>query len=225
MEGRVRVRLHSEDGDHDAAIKRHGTVPLPPYIRRGEDDPRAVQDRERYQTIYARQDGAIAAPTAGLHFTKDLLSDLSARGVRTATLTLHVGPGTFQPVRTAEVEAHPLEPEAFHLPERTASEVAACRDRGGRVVAVGTTVVRVLEDRALEDGSLAPGEGWCGAYITPGFRFRAVNALVTNFHLPRTTLLVLVCAFAGRERTLAAYEAAVTRGFRFYSYGDAMLIL
>jgi len=223
--GRVRVRLLPGGGDVDAAIRRHGSVPLPPYIERGDDDPRAALDRERYQTVYAREDGAVAAPTAGLHFTEELLQALLDRGIATATLTLHVGPGTFQPVRSGDIEEHRLEPEAFRLPVATAEALARCRARGGRVVAVGTTVVRVLEDRARADGRVEPGEGWCGAFITPGHRFRAVDALLTNFHLPRTTLVILVCAFAGRERILTAYDRAATSGFRFYSYGDAMLIL
>ena len=223
--GRVRLRLHDAAGDPDGAMRRHGSVPLPPYIRRGEDDPRDVIDRERYQTVYANAEGAIAAPTAGLHFTQSLLSSLRARGVETATLTLHVGPGTFQPVRASRVEEHRLEPEAYRLPSETAAAIARHRAEGGRVLAVGTTVVRVLESRARDDGSVEPGEGWCGAYITPGHRFRAVDALLTNFHLPRSSLLVLVAAFAGRERVLAAYAQAIARGYRFYSYGDAMLIL
>jgi S-adenosylmethionine:tRNA ribosyltransferase-isomerase len=223
--GRVRVRLVAEDGDADAAVRRHGAVPLPPYILRHDADPRAPIDRERYQTVYAREDGAIAAPTAGLHFTEDLLLRLRGRGIATATLTLHVGPGTFQPVRARDIEDHRLEPEEFRLPEETSRSIAACRARGGRVVAVGTTVVRVLEDRARDDGRVEPGEGRCGAYITPGHRFLVVDALLTNFHLPRTSLLILVSAFAGRERVLAAYRRAVESGYRFYSYGDAMLIL
>ncbi|MEK7283890.1 MAG: tRNA preQ1(34) S-adenosylmethionine ribosyltransferase-isomerase QueA, partial [Acidobacteriota bacterium] len=223
--GRVRVRLHAAGGDVEGALRRHGSVPLPPYIRRDDRDAREAIDRERYQTVYARQDGAIAAPTAGLHFTEDLLAGLRARGIGTATLTLHVGPGTFQPVRAENIEEHRLEPEAFRLPPETAGAIAACRARGGRVVAVGTTVTRVLEGRTRDDGSVEPGEGSCGTYITPGHRFRAVDALLTNFHLPRTSLLILVAAFAGRERILAAYEEAIARGFRFYSYGDAMLIL
>jgi len=221
---RVRVRLHAGEGGVEDAIHRHGSMPLPPYIERGDGDPRTALDRDRYQTVYARADGAIAAPTAGLHFTGELLDALRAGGVGTATLTLHVGPGTFQPVRVDDIALHRLEPEAFRLPPATAEAVAVCRARGGRVVAVGTTVVRVLEDRMREDGRLEPGEGWCGAYITPGHRFRAVDALITNFHLPRTSLLILVCAFAGRERILPAYARAIAGGFRFYSYGDAMLI-
>src|SRR5262245_23854515 len=206
--GLVRVRLHAEEGDVGRAIERHGSIPLPPYIRRDEADERDALDRERYQTVYARADGAIAAPTAGLHFTAELLEGLRARGIDTATLTLHVGPGTFQPVRALRVEEHRLLPEAFRLTEETAAAVAACRARGGRVVAVGTTVVRVLEEQARDDGGVEPGEGWCGTYIIPGHRFRAVDALLTNLHLPRTSLLILVAAFAGRERILAAYEEA-----------------
>jgi S-adenosylmethionine:tRNA ribosyltransferase-isomerase len=223
--GRVRVRLLARDGDADAAIRRHGSVPLPPYIRRRAPDPRDALDRDRYQTVYARAEGAVAAPTAGLHFTEDLLNALRARGVATATLTLHVGPGTFQPVRVPQIEDHRLEPEAFRLPEATAQAIADCRARAGRVVAVGTTVVRVLEERSLDGDGVEPGVGWCGAYITPGHRFKAVDALVTNFHLPRTSLLILVCALAGRERVLSAYRRAIEHGYRFYSYGDAMLIL
>ncbi len=224
-DGRVRVRLSAGDGEVMDAIRRHGSVPLPPYIKRGADDPRAALDHERYQTVYARHDGAIAAPTAGLHFTDDLLAALRRRGIASATLTLHVGPGTFQPVRTPDIESHRLEPEAFLLPEATAAAVSSCRAGGGRVVAVGTTVVRVLEERVGDDGRVVPGEGWCGNYITPGHRFRAVDVLLTNFHLPRTSLLILVCAFASRQRVLAAYRRAIEGGFRFYSYGDAMLIL
>lgn len=225
VDGRIRVRLQAEGGDLERAIEAHGTIPLPPYIRRDDADARDSLDRERYQTVYARADGAIAAPTAGLHFTTELLEGLRARGVATAALTLHVGPGTFQPVRVPRIEDHRLLPEAFRLPEETAVAIAACRARGGRVVAVGTTVVRVLEERARANGGVEAGEGWCGTYITPGHRFRAVDALLTNFHLPRTSLLILVSAFAGRERILAAYEEAIARGLRFYSYGDAMLIL
>jgi len=224
-DGQVRVRLHAEGGPVERAIERHGEVPLPPYIRRDAGDGPGAADRERYQTVYARVDGAVAAPTAGLHFTPELLDGLRAGGIATAALTLHVGPGTFQPVRASRIEDHRLLPEAFRLPEATAVAVAGCRARGGRVVAVGTTVVRVLEGRARDDGGVEAGEGWCGTYITPGHRFRAVDALLTNFHLPRTSLLILVSAFAGRERILAAYEEAIARGLRFYSYGDAMLIL
>ncbi len=219
------VRLTSSEGRPDDAIRRHGAMPLPPYIRREPADHREALDRERYQTVYAREEGAIAAPTAGLHFTEGLLGDLRRRGIETAMLTLHVGPGTFRPIRTERIADHRIEPERFRLSEQVVRAWEACRARGGRVVAVGTTVTRVLEDRAALTGRPQAGEGPCSLYITPGHTFRAVDALITNLHLPRTSLLVLVAAFAGRERILAAYREAVARRFRFYSYGDAMLIL
>ncbi len=222
--GRLRVRLHAPDGDVAGAIHRHGVPPVPPYIRRGPGDPREGMDRERYQTVYARDEGAIAAPTAGLHFTRELLQALDRSGVGTSRITLHVGPGTFRPVRTARVEEHVVEAEWARLPEETAAAVDACRARGGRVVAVGTTTTRVLEWWAEEGRRVRPGEGMCDLTILPGHRFRVVDALLTNFHLPRSSLLMLVSAFAGRERVLRAYSRAVESGFRFYSYGDAMLL-
>ena len=211
-------------GDVHRALERHGRMPLPPYIRRS-DEQRVDEtlDRERYQTVYASRPGAVAAPTAGLHFTPELLERLQRRGVRTATLTLHVGPGTFQPVRSEEVEGHRMHEEWCELPAATARAVSEVRRSGGRVVAVGTTVVRTLESRVDEAGSLAPGAARCGLFIYPGFRFRAVDALLTNFHLPRSTLIMLTAAFAGRDRLLAAYREALDQGYRFYSYGDAML--
>jgi S-adenosylmethionine:tRNA ribosyltransferase-isomerase len=222
--GRIRVRFHSGDELPEDAIRRQGVMPLPPYIRRDPDDARAPMDHERYQTVYAAEEGAIAAPTAGLHFTSALLESLAAGGIDVARLTLHVGPGTFLPLRCELIEEHSIEAEAFSLPIKTAAAVARCRAAGGRVVAVGTTVTRVLESRVGEDGRLQPGEGWCELYIHPGFRFRVVDALITNLHLPRSSLLILVAALAGRDRILAAYREAVRRRFRFYSYGDAMLI-
>jgi len=218
------LRFHAPAGAVEELLDRVGRVPLPPYIRREGSLPTA-EDRVRYQTVYARRPGSIAAPTAGLHFTPELLEALAARGVRTATLTLHVGPATFQPVRTVEIERHRLAGERCEIPDAAAREVAAARRRSGRVVAVGTTVVRALEGRATEDGSVSAGAGECTLFIRPGHRFRVVDALVTNFHLPRSTLLMLVCAFAGREPVLAAYAAAVRDEYRFYSYGDAMLVL
>lgn len=207
-------------------LERAGRVPLPPYIHRADDlDPRDELDRERYQTVYAREPGAVAAPTAGLHLTEELLARLAERGVERATVTLHVGPGTFRPVETEHMEEHRMHAERFHLPEETCAAVARCRARGGRVVCVGTTTVRVLESRASEDGALAPGSGSTDLFLLPGHRFRCVDALLTNFHLPRSTLLALVCAFGGTERVLALYREAVERGYRFYSYGDAMLLL
>jgi S-adenosylmethionine:tRNA ribosyltransferase-isomerase len=219
-EGRRVVHLLADDGRVEAALDRAGHVPLPPYIRR-EDRP---EDRARYQTVYAREKGSVAAPTAGLHFTTELLQALRATGVEVAELVLHVGPGTFRPVTAEDVEDHRLEPEPYVVPPATAAAIAATRARGGRVIAVGTTVVRTLEAAAGEDGVPSSGSGETALVIRPGFVFRVVDALITNFHLPRSSLLLLVAAFAGRERILSAYEDAVRRGYRFYSYGDAMLI-
>jgi S-adenosylmethionine:tRNA ribosyltransferase-isomerase len=215
------IVLESSEGTVEAAIERHGHVPLPPYIER----PDAPADRVRYQTVYAREPGSVAAPTAGLHFTEALFAALAARGVAIAELVLHVGPGTFLPVRARRVEEHRLPPEPWEVPAGTARAVAAARERGGRVVAVGTTTVRALESAAGEDGRVRAGAGETSLVIVPGHRFRVVDAMVTNFHLPRSSLLLLVCAFAGRERVLAAYAEALARRYRFYSYGDAMLLL
>jgi len=201
-------------------LDREGHIPLPPYLQR-EDDP---SDRERYQTVFSRVPGAVAAPTAGLHFTGDLLARLEVRGVNTAYLTLHTGLGTFQPVRVERVEEHRIHTERYAIPVATAKAIRATRDRGGRVVAVGTTTTRTLEFAADGNGGVRAGEGEADIFIYPGYRFAVVDAMITNFHLPESTLLMLVSAFAGREHVLAAYEEAVRRGFRFYSYGDAMLI-
>jgi len=220
---RWRVTLEDEDGDPDAKIERLGRPPLPPYIRRAPGDPREPEDRRRYQTVYARRPGAVAAPTAGLHFSNETLERLKGRGVRLAYLTLHVGLGTFQPVRVDDVEDHPIHGEAFEITAAAATAIAETRSRGGRVVAVGTTVTRVLEHRASGAG-VKPGSGRCDLFIYPGFEFRVVDVLLTNFHLPRSTLVMLVSAFAGRERILAAYREAIERQYRFYSYGDAMVI-
>ncbi len=211
-------------GEPIAAVEAAGEMPLPPYIRRGECDPRNPLDRERYQTVYARVAGAVAAPTAGLHFTRELLESLASRGIETAFVTLHTGLGTFAPVRVAEVEAHRMHDEAFSIPEAAAEAVSVARARGGRVVAVGTTVARALEARADDRGGVVAGSGRSALFIYPGFRFRVVDALVTNFHLPQSTLLMLVCAFAGTEAALAAYRLAVREGYRFFSYGDAMFV-
>jgi len=201
-------------------LEREGHIPLPPYLQR-EDD---VADRERYQTVFSRTPGAVAAPTAGLHFTRELLAELAAKGIRFACLTLHTGLGTFQPVRVARVEDHRIHTERYSIPEATAAEIRSARVRGNRVIAVGTTTTRTLEYAADSDGNVAAGTGEADIYIVPGYRFKVVDALITNFHLPESTLLMLVSAFAGHEYTLAAYREAVSRGFRFYSYGDAMLI-
>jgi len=205
-------------------LQRWGEVPLPPYIRRGAEGPDAL-DAERYQTVYARQPGAVAAPTAGLHFTSEVFDRLAARGVAETRVTLHVGPGTFQPVRGDDYSVHRMLPEWYEVPAGAAAAIAAHRPPRGRVVAVGTTTVRALEWAAREDGVVQPGAGETRLYVTPGYRFRTVDALVTNFHLPGSTLLLLVAAFAGRDLLLAAYRAAVAERYRFYSYGDAMLIL
>ena len=214
----------------ERAIDRLGRVPLPPYIHRSD----LPGDRESYQTVYAKVRGAVAAPTAGLHFTPQVLSDIAARGVETAEITLHVGPGTFRPVQTEHVEQHRMEPEAFAIGDDAARSIDRALAEGRRVVAVGTTCVRTLEhavrahaERAGQAGApqVEPGQGETSLYIYPGFEFRAVGALLTNFHLPRSTLLMLVAAFAGREFVLRAYRHAVDEGYRFYSYGDCMLIL
>jgi S-adenosylmethionine:tRNA ribosyltransferase-isomerase len=219
-DGRRRVRLLSKRRDVPAGLERCGHTPLPPYIRR----PDRPADRDRYQTVYAREPGSVAAPTAGLHFTAAVLEGLKRRGVERAEIVLHVGPGTFRPVTADRIEDHVIDAEPFVVPEETAAAVAATRSRGGKIVAVGTTVVRVLETVATADGRIAAGEGETGLVIVPGFAFRVVDALITNFHLPRSSLLMLVSAFAGRERVLQAYADAVQAGYRFYSYGDAMLI-
>ena len=207
-------------GSLEAALERAGRLPLPPYIER----PPAEDDRERYQTVFARRPGAVAAPTAGLHFTPELLGALAAAGIGTAWLTLHVGPGTFEPVRSERVDDHVMHAEVFEIPEATADALRVARERGARIVAVGTTVVRALEHVAKRDGEVHAARGACDLFIRPGFRFRVVDALLTNFHLPRSTLLMLVAAFAGRERVLEAYAHAMRERYRFYSYGDAMLV-
>jgi S-adenosylmethionine:tRNA ribosyltransferase-isomerase len=200
-------------------LGRFGSVPLPPYITR----PVRPEDEARYQTVYAHTPGAVAAPTAGLHFDWAMLEQLRGRGVELAFLTLHVGAGTFQPVRVSNIEEHRMHRELFQLPETTSQAVARTRSRGGRVVAVGTTTLRALES-AGSDGKLRSGGGETDIFIRPGFRFRVVDRLITNFHLPRSTLIMLVCAFAGMDNTLRAYHHAVAKGYRFFSYGDAMLI-
>jgi S-adenosylmethionine:tRNA ribosyltransferase-isomerase len=205
----------------DDAIARYGHVPLPPYIRREDDE----SDRDRYQTVYARETGSVAAPTAGLHFTERLLRQVRERGVEVVTVTLHVGPGTFRPVEAKDPAGHELAAERYRVTEEAAEVINAARGRGGAVWAVGSTAVRTLETVADERGRVAPGQGSTDLFIRPGHRFRAVDRLITNFHLPRSTLLMLVAAFAGYDVTMAAYRHAMERGYRFYSYGDAMAIL
>ncbi|HYO13884.1 MAG TPA: tRNA preQ1(34) S-adenosylmethionine ribosyltransferase-isomerase QueA [Thermoanaerobaculia bacterium] len=217
-DGRHRLRFSEPVEPH---LDRLGHIPLPPYIHR----PDTPADRERYQTVYARAPGAVAAPTAGLHFTEELLREIEAAGVEIARVTLHVGIGTFRPVAAERIEEHRMDAERYEVSEDAAGALRRVRAAGGRVVAVGTTVVRTLEGAALAGGGeVKPGSGATDLFITPGFRFRVADVLLTNFHLPRSTLLMLVSAFAGRERVLAAYEEAVGQGYRFYSYGDAMLV-
>jgi S-adenosylmethionine:tRNA ribosyltransferase-isomerase len=205
-------------------FETHGAVPLPPYIQRAV----AAEDRERYQSIFARDPGAVAAPTASLHFDADLVAALEARGVRRTCVTLHVGAGTFQPVRNPDLERHVLHEERAAVPAEACEAIAETRRRGKRVIAVGTTVVRALEAAALSADAAGSGPvPWCGdtrLFIRPGFRFRVIDGLLTNFHLPESTLLMLVCALAGRERVLAAYAHAVRSRYRFFSYGDAMFV-
>ncbi len=222
------IRLAVRQGDLRATLERHGRMPLPPYIRRqrgaGADDLDRL-DRERYQTVLASREGAVAAPTAGLHFTPAVLADLAARGIEHATVTLHVGYGSFQPVRAERVEDHVLRPETFAVDEAAARRIQAQRAAGRRVVAVGTTVVRTLETAVDEQGRVTARHGSTGLMILPGHAFRAVDALITNFHQPRTTLFALALAFGGVERIRRAYRHALDAGFRFLSYGDAMLIV
>jgi len=219
--GRVGDLVEFEfDSDAADCFEAHGEMPLPPYITRPAD----AADRERYQTVFAREPGAVAAPTAGLHFDRALFDALAARGIETATLTLHVGAGTFQPVRADDLDQHHMHAERVRVDAAVVAAVTAARQRGGRVVAVGTTVVRALESAARE-GALRPYQGETALFIRPGYRFRVVDAMVTNFHLPESTLLMLVAAFAGRDHVLEAYRHAIGSGYRFYSYGDAMFVL
>jgi len=226
--GGASVEVVARDGDFwlldfgedpIALFERHGEMPLPPYLGRAAQD----LDRERYQTVYARVPGAVAAPTAGLHFDPDLLAACERAGALRAHVTLHVGAGTFRPVRVADVREHRMHAERIDVSAATCAAIAACRQRGGRVVAVGTTAVRALE-AAAAGGRLEPVLGDTRLFITPGFRFRVVDALITNFHLPESTLLMLVCAFAGHGSVLSAYRHAVQARYRFFSYGDAMFV-
>jgi S-adenosylmethionine:tRNA ribosyltransferase-isomerase len=217
----VRLRAGGGYRDLDDAIDRHGHVPLPPYIDRADD----VADAERYQTVYARESGSVAAPTAGLHFTPELLAALAARGVRREEIVLHVGAGTFKPVEATDPAEHRMHEERYTIPESTARAVAETHAAGRRVCAVGTTSTRALESAVTADGSVRAGDGETRIFIRPPARPRVVDALVTNFHLPRSTLIMLVAAFAGYELTMRAYREAIAQRYRFYSYGDAMAIL
>jgi S-adenosylmethionine:tRNA ribosyltransferase-isomerase len=225
--GQRTLRFSSRSGRSlSAEFERLGHIPLPPYIAR-TDEP---SDRERYQTIFASHPGAIAAPTAGLHFTAEILQRIRARGAEVCKLTLHVGLGTFQPIRTDTLEAHKMHAESYEISPETCELISRAKENRRPILAIGTTTVRALEAAALRAAAASPGilvsPGLAEAqlFITPGFQFRVVDQLLTNFHLPRSTLLALVCAFAGRERILAAYRHAVRAGYRFYSYGDCMLI-
>ncbi len=220
--GRRTIRLWTEDGASvEDAIEAIGHMPLPPYIRR--DDTQS--DRDRYQTVYARERGSVAAPTAGLHFTPELLDGLTKKGVDRTAITLHVGYGTFQPVRVEQVEAHTVDPERFSISEAAAETINSAKRDKRRVVAVGTTTTRALEAAGRAGrGIVTPQSAWTDLFIYPGFHFSIVDALMTNFHLPESSLLMLVCAFGGRDAVLAAYREAIAQRYRFYSYGDSMLI-
>ncbi len=233
IEGGIEVEIAAENADGTWTVRFHGVsdirtvlpelgrTPLPPYIRREPAD----HDRERYQTVYAEHEGAVAAPTAGLHFTQELFRRLGERGIGIAPLTLHVGPGTFQPVRSGVISGHRIHPERYDIPDATAAGVNRAAAEGRRVIAVGTTSVRTLETAAAENGVVSPGTGLSSLFIHPGYSFKVISGMVTNFHLPKSTLLMLVSAFAGRDAVLGAYRAAIVERYRFYSYGDAMLII
>lgn len=212
------------EGSFGEKLNDIGRVPLPPYIKRESGEP-VLEDRSRYQTVYAKQKGAIAAPTAGLHFSHNLMKAIAAKGVSIATLTLHVGYGTFSPVRVSDIREHRMAAERFVVSQEAARKINMAKKDGGRVIAVGTTCVRTLEFVANKHGAITPGNGTCDLFIYPGYRFKLIDGLITNFHLPKSTLLMLVAAFAGRENILNAYHEAIRDKFRFYSYGDAMLII
>jgi S-adenosylmethionine:tRNA ribosyltransferase-isomerase len=218
------IRFYAER-DFEALLERIGQVPLPPYIRRNQNQAPPCDDRAAYQTVYASEKGAIAAPTAGLHFTARLLEKLKSRGIAIVSLTLHVGYGTFLPVRVQDIRSHRMHAEFYSIPKQAATKINSARKSGQRVVAVGTTSVRTLEYASDSAGQVRAENGCCDLFIHPGYRFKVVDAMITNFHLPQSTLLMLVSAFAGRENILHAYQEAIRRKYRFYSYGDAMLII
>jgi S-adenosylmethionine:tRNA ribosyltransferase-isomerase len=213
------------EGDFEILLDRIGKVPLPPYIRRNPELEPPCDDRAAYQTVYASEKGAVAAPTAGLHFTPELLAKLKAKGIAIVSITLHVGYGTFLPVRSQDIRAHHMHAEAYSIPVQTANTINSARAAGHRVVAVGTTCVRTLEYASDRSGIVRAGNSGCDLFIYPGYMFKTVDTMVTNFHLPQSTLLMLVSAFAGRRNVLKAYKEAIKRRYRFYSYGDAMLII
>lgn len=221
--GQVRIRFFGPESI-DRLLGKHGCMPVPPYIRRDPGNGHDRLDRERYQTVYARNEGAVAAPTAGLHFSRALIRRLRSEGILVVPLTLHVGYGTFRPVRTRDIRRHQIGEESYTIPVKTAEVVARAKREGRRVLAVGTTVVRALESSCLEDGYIRSGQGKTNLLVTPGFPFRVVDGMITNFHLPKSSLLFLVAAFAGLKAIRDAYQVAIREGYRFYSYGDAMLI-
>lgn len=221
--GGVRTLKFTGEKPLDTLIDEVGRTPLPPYIKRSGGT--SETDKDRYQTMFARERGAIAAPTAGLHFTPEITNAARDRGARIAEITLHVGYGTFEPVRVEEIESHKVAPEFFNISDPCAAMINEARAAGGRVVAIGTTTTRALESAAETDGIVKAGNGWTELTIKPGYKFRAVDALLTNFHLPRSSLLILVSAFAGRELVLNAYHHAVKARYRFYSYGDCMFVI
>jgi S-adenosylmethionine:tRNA ribosyltransferase-isomerase len=223
-EGRARIALHYDrDKGLAAILSRHGQIPLPPYIAR--NDGSTAEDARRYQTVYADRPGAVAAPTAGLHFSQELLAQIKEKGVSIARVTLHVGYGTFAPVRTEAILEHVIHQEYIHISEENARAINTVRQQGGKIWAVGTTTVRALEFAARQTGQVQPTEGWCDLYIVPGYRFQVIDNLITNFHLPQSSLLFLVSALCGREQLLDCYREAIAQNYRFYSYGDAMAIL
>jgi S-adenosylmethionine:tRNA ribosyltransferase-isomerase len=224
LNGTYIIQFHT-DGDFETMLDRIGQVPLPPYIRRSPKLEPPCDDRAAYQTVYATEKGAVAAPTAGLHFTPELLEKLKAGGIATVSLTLHVGYGTFLPVRSEDIRSHHMHAESYSISVQAADKINSARNAGNRVVAVGTTCVRTLEFVSDSAGYVRAENGRCDLFIYPGYRFKAVDAMITNFHLPRSTLLMLVSAFAGRQNVLHAYQEAIKREYRFYSYGDAMLII
>ena len=219
LEGGNRLVQFRYEGNFYEVLERIGQMPLPPYIHE------KLLDQERYQTVYSRELGSAAAPTAGLHFTSELLEQVRAKGVDIAFVTLHVGLDTFRPVKEEEITAHKMHTEHYELSEKTAQIINRTRERGGRVIAVGTTSCRTLESVGLTNGRVEPAEGWTGIFIYPGYQFQVLDGLITNFHLPESTLIMLVSAFAGYEHTMAAYKHAVEEKYRFFSFGDAMLIL
>ena len=221
--GLVEITFHGNS--IDSHLEENGTMPLPPYINRRPQDTRVEMDRERYQTIFSKEKGAIASPTAGLHFTKSLVENLKETGIDIVEVTLHVGHGTFRPVRSADIREHKLGEERFHVSRETALAINRAKKGGRRVIAVGTTVVRTLESVFSENGLICHGGGKTSLMITPGYRFRVIDGMITNFHLPGSSLLFLVSALAGLEVVREAYERAIKKRYRFYSYGDAMLIL